>query len=89
MKESEEALEPVFDAPTEEVGRMVAAFLEKNGIRAFFREVSGLAFDGVETLWSGQDAMKVFVLAEDAGRARELVESYMESIEDSRDGGSS
>lgn len=81
-REDEERLIPVYDAPTEDAGRMVAALIEHNGISAFFKERSGAAFDGVEAIWSGHESGKVYVLADDEARAAELVRDYLASLDD-------
>ena len=79
-REDDERLVAVYDAPTEDAGRMVAAFLEQNGIPAFFRERSGPAFDGVEAIWSGQESGKVYVLPEAELQALELLRNYLASL---------
>ena len=79
-REDEERLASVYDAPTEDAGRMVAAFLEANGISAFFKDPSGPAFDGVEAIWSGHEGGMVFVLSDDGERARKLVSEYLASL---------
>lgn len=80
--EDDDRLVPVYDAPTEDAGRMVAAFLEHNGIPAFFKVCSGPAFDGVEAIWSGHTSGMVYVLPEAERVAGDLLRDYLASLRD-------
>ena len=66
----------VFDANTSSEGEIIKGYLESDGISAVFESLPGMTM-----VLGGDFNGTVFVPAEDAARAKELIASYSSSAE--------
>jgi hypothetical protein len=78
----DEDLVLIYTAQNEQEGRMLSEWLRAQGIEVFFRDSSGYAYDGLESVWMGRHLYGLHVLEHLADTARTLIQDYQAALEE-------
>lgn len=72
-----EKLVEIHKANDEVEGNLLVSFLAENGITASFQGAPSVNLEIVNLMQNADEAFGVYVLEEDAGKARELVKDFL------------